>query len=487
MEITDPVGDEIVGQYKWPIASGTYDPDTKTTVLNLDGAIHYKLYCDPDDPELCALDSLFRDLKVIISPDRQIVYGTYIGIPQDDPGGFKQRHEGVLGILNISSVEPNQQGDVTDWSMIPSVAGPELNLYPEGTDIDPVTIHYTGPSGKPFVPEHWDKQGVPLYEKTGDWETKNSGSLVFFPTADNTTLIAMHYEEKDAIGGGPENWDNTSFTAVDAVTMDEIASTKLDHPIRPDGLNIVGRGPVTWDQQTNTMFFFVGGYKRPRMIFATSWDETSKSFDTVEVDKLDMPEGVTLRHHGGVFSWDSNSNRLLLSVETVMRETDDSTVEMWEYRKTDAGWVKSTHPLSLPTGDDAVPERSRIESLTEGHFVEKGCDSWINEQLVCANAVTYTTSNGATKAAPAFVVWQEPDGSWKSRYLPNTIPTDFADSVGNNEYPFGSSEIAADGSLLLGEPPAPVSFPTSMTRWVQPQHKSFCSRKLMSSTTSELP
>ncbi|MDO5723845.1 MAG: HtaA domain-containing protein [Flaviflexus sp.] len=39
VEVTDPIGDETVGSYRWPISSGTYDPNTKTTVLNLDGKI----------------------------------------------------------------------------------------------------------------------------------------------------------------------------------------------------------------------------------------------------------------------------------------------------------------------------------------------------------------------------------------------------------------------------------------------------------------
>lgn len=450
VEITDPVGDEIVGQYKWPIASGTYDPDTKTTVLNLDGAIHYKLYCDQDDPELCALDSLFRDLKVIISPEQQVIYGTYIGIPQSDPGGYKVRHEGNLAIINVSESKPVVENGRTLWSQIPTVAGANLDLYPEGTDIDPLTIEYSGPGGKPHIAEKWDNQGAPLYEKTATWSVANADELYFFPSADNKTIVGMHFPADNGYQQGPDDWDHTSFVALDAVTLEEIASTQFEHPRASDPKATPRRGAITWDQQNNTAFFILGGYKRPRTIFATSWDEASKSFDTVEVDEISLPPGLSLGYHGGIFSWDPKNERLLMSAQTYVRGAGVSNLEMWEYRKTDAGWVKSTHPLSLPTGDDAVPEDESRTSLSINTYAKLGCDTWIDEYLICPTGATYEDADRNDRPVPVTAIWQEADGSWKTRYLPNTVPTGYGAEVGDNQYAFRDAGLASDGSLMLG-------------------------------------
>lgn len=158
-----------MGSYRWSISSGTYDPNTKTTSLNLDGKIRCRLYCDPKNMANCALESAFIDPKVIISPDGQIESGTYLGIARGNAGGMPEEHKGAPAILNIRTTNPETTDNVTVWNDIPSICGEELIFSAGGADPDPVSFTYPGPSGKPVFPDDCAEPMSPMYEKTHVW------------------------------------------------------------------------------------------------------------------------------------------------------------------------------------------------------------------------------------------------------------------------------------------------------------------------------
>lgn len=450
LEIIPSGVDEEPGLYKWPIADGTYDPETKTTILNLDGTIHYKLYCSPEHPDVCALDSIFRDLQVVISPEEQVIRGTYIGRPQDNPGGPMELHEGVLATLNLSEVSPDLSNSHTTWTDMPSVAGDQLTLYPEGVDIDPATIHYTGPGGKPHIKEKWAIPGSPYYEKTHEWQpAEEDGDLVYFPTSSGKHIVAMHFPHK-------AEGVNSVFTVLTPETLTPVATHDWVEPrswtASGDDEPRVYRGPVTWDPDTATLFFVAKSARtlEGRRIYAAHWNEQTEEFSVDLVDQISAPLGGSVREDGGIFSWDSKNNRLLYSVRTSLGGDTPPLQELLEYTPTSTGWEKEIHPIELPTGAPDVPEKTRIHDLFNEQHVRIGCDVWIDDHLICARPTYYTNEAGKLIGTPVLDIWAGPDGSWKSRYISSTMPSSYDPMLAGRQSPFSRTILAADGGLLLG-------------------------------------
>lgn len=411
-----------------------------------------------------ALDSIFRDLQVIISPEKQVVRGTYIGIPQSSPGGFQLMHEGTLATLKARETDPVTTDNTTVWNDIPAIAGDALELYPEGSEIDPVSFTYTGPSGKPYLPEHFDDPGIPLYEKTRDWSSDEGGGLVFFPTGDGKQIMVMHYQPDNDRSIPQEEWDRTVFEILDAETLEPIDSYTFNHSESSETLHYVRRGGIAWDPASNTMYMLMFGHKRPLTIYAVHWDQTTEEFSLSVVDQfIKSPTSPRMLHRGGIFSWDLDNNRLLFSA-LYGAYPDQKTlvidrIEMKEYTPTGAGWAKTSHPLSLPGDDLGIPEEEIVFELAGNSNVNIGCSTRMGSHLICARFNMYEEADENQIATPVLDIWQDGDKSWKSRYLPSTVVDPNRVYYGSEvlSWPFSNGVISADGSLLLADKAASPS------------------------------
>lgn len=469
VEITDPIGEETVGSYRWPISSGTYDPNTKTTTLNLDGKIRYRLYCDPNNMANCALDSTFSDLKVIISPDEQIVSGTYFGIPRENAGGIPEEHKGALAILNIRTTNPETTDNVTVWNDIPSICGEELILYEEGADLDPVSFTYTGPSGKPVVPDSFAEPLSPMYEKTHEWkpDSERFSEFFYFPTADSSQLVTV-YNRGPAGQTGQAAFDYNEFTVLNADNLEPVADYRLDYPdFGPDEPRSRFLDGITWDQSTNTAYLLMHGStnkyadNRPLTIYAVTWDPQTSSFDWKIVDQLDQnAPGPHVLGAKGIFTWDAEQNRLLHAVliddVEKLSEADYSKLQMYEYTPAADGWTKTMNPLSVPTGAPEVPDHIRRAAVFGSQHRDIGCSVRAESNFVCLQRSSYRNADNVNTGVPAFTMWQEADGSWKTRYLEGTVaaPNPELEQQNNmpasESYPFVGVTPTADGSLMFG-------------------------------------
>lgn len=462
VELMEPVGDEEVGSYKWPIADGFYDPDTKTTVLNLDGQAHYLMYCEPDDPEMCALDSTFRDLQVVISPDEQVIYGSYIGRPQDNPGGPKELHEGVLAKLNIRSVDPVTENNKTLWNEIPSVAGDQLVIYSEETAIDPVTISYTGPSGKPYVPEKFVSENIPLYEKTHEWVAEGSEEEIFFPTNDGERLIVLHPPKLvgSADSFGPEA-DTVTLTALNAHTLTPVKSSTFNIADSPGNPRASWYYTVAFDNASNTLFFLSSREKVH--LYAARWDEASEDFVLTEIEEFseEPDDGWVFATGGCILHWDEEGNRLLMSYSERQENADpehpDESIRlrMASYTPTSSGWTKTVHPFEVPEPQPRVDRKRAREALSSPRYFKESPIGWRNGHLVVATGnVSSGSTNEDPHGLPLIDVWEEADGSWKSRFIPDTHPAgtpEAAGADGNDMQSYNTIVNSVDGSVFAGE------------------------------------
>lgn len=468
-ELMDPVGDEVVGNYKWPIANGYYDPDTKTTVLNLAGQAHYLMYCEPDDPDMCALDSTFRDLRVVISPDDQVIYGTYIGRPQENPGGPKEMYEGVLAKLNVRPVDPVTDGNKTLWDQIPSVAGNQLVLYAEETDIDPVTISYTGPSGKPYMPDKFVDENIPLYENTHRWMPEDSDKLIFFPTEDGERLIVLN-PPVIATSYGVEfdqSFDRADFTVLDANTLTPIAAKSFTYPKPADDRGTQSYGPPTFDSKTNTLFFTVNRKSgtRREQLYAARWDDKSEDFVVTQLDDLNSDRDTTplLVDSAGIFTWDEVNQRLLMSAREWVSDPKLGKkvwkTSMFAYTQEDGQWIKTVQPLSIPAeppeGVPADEPGSVFSALVGGAHLREAENVWQDGHIIVASDYTYYAGDPKKRYGyPLFDVWEEADGSWKSRFIPDSRPIDTSSLADPNEpdsRTYNSLLTSVDGGIFAGE------------------------------------
>ncbi len=162
------------GIYEFPIESGSYDPETRTTTVRAEGTIHWRGHYYPNESQFISpppgytgpldiyiLDITFKDPEVTISEA-----GSELTV--EAVSRSVQTWELVdvgrasLVELDPSGVTPTVAGGTTSWTGIPTAltetgSGDVFGgNYPVGQAVDPVAFTYTGDGGAPDFSERWD-------------------------------------------------------------------------------------------------------------------------------------------------------------------------------------------------------------------------------------------------------------------------------------------------------------------------------------------
>ena len=162
------------GFYEFPIESGSYDPETRTTTVRATGTIHWRGHYYPNESQFISpppgytgpldiyiLDITFTDPEVTISEagseltveavSRSVATWELVDV------GRKPVVE-----LDPTAITPVVSGGTTTWTGIPTAlteAGSAEVFggnYPVGQTVDPVSLTYTGDGGAPDFSERWD-------------------------------------------------------------------------------------------------------------------------------------------------------------------------------------------------------------------------------------------------------------------------------------------------------------------------------------------
>lgn len=146
------------GGFRWPVTGGSYDADTRATELTLGGSVHFTAHDG-------LLDSTLSNGRIVISAEATEIRFDIRSKTME--GARIELTDAPLAILDAESVTPVLDGGRTVWSAIPSTItqeGHDAFTYGVGSALDPLTIDYAGPGGKPDFAETWTAPGTYAYE-----------------------------------------------------------------------------------------------------------------------------------------------------------------------------------------------------------------------------------------------------------------------------------------------------------------------------------
>lgn len=162
-------------QLGWSFDSGSYDAETRTTVLQYRGSAHWKShnsllggfqpppgYVGPPDVDL--LDLTLVDPQVTIGRDTATITAR---TTSRNAATWQMIDYGRIEIVNLllDGVTPTVAAGTTTWSAIPAAISDAATTpfgetyYPKGVRVDSVSLSYTGPGGAPDLGDHFDPEG----------------------------------------------------------------------------------------------------------------------------------------------------------------------------------------------------------------------------------------------------------------------------------------------------------------------------------------
>jgi len=171
------------GVYQFPIESGSYDPETRTTTIQAKGSIHWQSHWYPNEAslyappagyvgslELYVLDVTIKDPRLTISAagsvlsveaiSRKVTTWELVDLGRTD-----------FAELDPTTATQSSVAGATSWSGIGTALTPDGATgvfggnYSTGQAVDPVAFSYTGEGGVPDFSEHWtepDSNGLEL-------------------------------------------------------------------------------------------------------------------------------------------------------------------------------------------------------------------------------------------------------------------------------------------------------------------------------------
>lgn len=430
--------------FRFPIESGTYDPETRTTTLDLAGYVHFQSWLGQITPGQYALDTKYSDLTVTISPTEQVIRGTHTGYDRSDPGGeLHVDDDVVLAKLDVTGGTQVFGPPTTTWTGIPAVAGAGASIYGEGTTIDPVTISYPGPGGAPDLSEVFDQPGQPVVVAGPTWQSTSkdywtAGAARALETSgDGKTLFS--YEVT------PQTDERLVVTAIDAATMEPIG-TPFTYTY-PEGSPQYVRSAI--DPKTDTLFYVSGGEQTT--VRSLTFDRDAGTFEAAVVGSLRDP----VAGHGAVpvgpLVWNDVKDELLVSTGIDERPDVVTTDDLYRFTRDDSGWQVTTSTLRLPT----TGEYAAVNEPSNSPLSGVGTELTVNRSVAVAGDGSYVIAPGNT-----YAYYDEPNDVlhyWPALHLTfdgadaqaTTIEgTDGPESFGTY---FGYSEATAgpDGSVYL--------------------------------------
>lgn len=340
--------------FSFPIETGSYDPDTKTTTLDLNGYVHFQSWFGQVTPGQYALDTTFSDLTVTISPTTQEIRGTHTGYSRTDPGGALHVDEDVvLATMDVTSATTSFADDATNWTGVATTAGDGFSIYPTGTTLDRASISYTGPGGAPDLSERFDQPGAPVLKKEGTWLSRSTATMVGGPAA-RAVEVSPKGDVVYAFEASNGTEHNLEVTALDATTMQPVGTPFVRDIGYYSGGEDRRRFRTTIDPTTDTLFFVSaedGPSDLETRVNGLRFDRDSGTFTEFLVGQLPAATTGPGRPPGvpdlGNLAWNAERGELAVlegNVDAVSMHRFVRTSDEWAHQE-DAFEPSATGPL----------------------------------------------------------------------------------------------------------------------------------------------
>lgn len=440
----DSAGNAYAEGFTFPVASGSYDEETETTVIEFDGYVHFQAWYGLLAPEKYALDTKYSDLEVVIGPDEQVLRGTHTGYLRTDPGGeLVEDHDVVLARFDITGASTDFSGGVSAWTEIPTVAGPGLSIYGESTVIDPTSFQYTGPGGVPDLRESWDAPGTPGLEPGAAWladasskarvlhaslrdDVVHTVDLIASKTVNARLVVAAYDAQTLAPVGTPYTW---AFPGAIAGDRQELRTA--------------------FDPETDSVFFVTfneGEARNQASVRRAVWDPQTQSYAVEAVGGLGALT-TSRRVHG--LAWNPVEDELAAIAYSGSSADIYATDTLHRFHLDAGSWVHEQTSLRLPDDGEWAGATAVTSPFAAGSIIERD-----EEALAVARDGSYVgaprtgsaTVSGSRRYYPAMHVTVAGDGS--ATVAPIDGTTTPRTAIGTY-FGFASLAVAEDGSLLL--------------------------------------
>ncbi|MBN8866538.1 MAG: HtaA domain-containing protein [Solirubrobacterales bacterium] len=442
--VTEGAGVNEDGTYRFPVASGTFDDETDTTVLELSGRVQWQSYPNFYGDGKYGLDTTLTDLRVIISPEEQVIRGTHIGYLQDDPNHQLHEFENqVMARLDIAGATTSFEDGRASWSDVPAVLGAGIAFYPEGTAADPVSIEYEGPGGVPDLGEHFGRPGEVVVDPSGRWVSPNAnqtisrqGRKIFVSAGGEIVHVAE-------MNGGTTASAAMTVTALDAQTMEPVGSPLVvDYPYNQGTYFKLG-----FDPGTDTIFYVTGrdgAGGNETTVRSARWDPGSESYEPGVVGRLDDATGNIV----GSVTWNQVKGELAVIARPASSSNIFHKADLVRFTTDGTGWQKHASPLLLPSEGPYADTSNTTSPWGEASPVSDF------QPLAVARDGSYIHAPGSSSASlaaggkyayPALRI--EVDGSGDATVSP--IPGTLIGDPASSTHWFSSARSGADGSVIL--------------------------------------
>jgi hypothetical protein len=429
----------------WAFDSGTYDEETRTTVLQYQGTVRWKShnaavsgfsppsgYEGPLDIDL--LDLTLTDPRVTISRDTATITAQ---TTSRNPATWQMIDYGRIAIVDLvlDDVTPTVASGTTTWSGIPTTiteaAGPPFGevYYPKGTRVDLLSLSYTGPGGAPDLADHFDPAGSVKLGLDGDNvevlpNTTTVGSFNMLATDFARELL---YYRVSSFVDGVTYWTYRVFD-LEAMRDIDLNGAPLTLPANGTGI-----AQVT-DPGSGKVYIAKNGLP------LDNWVRYDADLNTLEhgVDPGPIPAVST----GAPLSWDPVGGRAFEVVRHVPDGvgTTDYNNHQWQLRtyarQSDGTWA--TESYNLPNGAPGL--NSSIYQRLSGAVAEDGSFVILGGRQISQPAGAATppaTVHGAYR------VVTHGDGTADTTPIPGTEVPNTAAAV------FYAASAGADGFVAL--------------------------------------
>lgn len=234
------------GTYRFPLRSGSFTAGANTTDVTLGGWVRFLAHDG-------SLDLTIKDPRVKLAGGGSTLTADVTSKPLSG-GASVVFDDVVVAELDLSGVTPT---GATVWSAVPTVltgagAPAFAGFYQPGQALDPLTLRYTGPGGKPTVVEDFTPAGTPKYAQVA--EGRDVYADTYFPEPARGLLHAIN---------------TTSLTAIDLATVEPRGAVTLS-----------GVTSYAYDAETGTIFL-AGAAGAP--LRTARWNADAKTYDLAAI------------------------------------------------------------------------------------------------------------------------------------------------------------------------------------------------------------
>ncbi|WP_270027033.1 HtaA domain-containing protein [Solirubrobacter phytolaccae] len=301
------------GTYRFPLRSGSFTAGENTTDVTLGGWVRFVAHDG-------SLDLTIKDPRVKFAAGGSTLVADVTSKPLSG-GDLVVFDDVLLAELDLSAVTPT---GTTVWSAVPTVltgagAPAFAGFYQPGQALDPLTLRYTGPGGKPVAVDAFTPAGTPKYSQVADG--RDIYADTYFPEPGRGLLHAIN---------------TTSLTAVDLTTVEPLGATTLS-----------GVTAYAYDSETGTIFL-AGTAGQP--LRTATWNTQTKTYDLAAIPGTSS----WARNH---LAYDTRTDKLYAVQGLASGNFTDTAVPVSPaavvIARDGAGWSVKDYP-ALATGGRAV-------------------------------------------------------------------------------------------------------------------------------------